>query len=474
VDVGHIIVISDLHISSGLLDDFDRELEDHFARFLENDLACRPYAVELVINGDFLDFVQAPPYKGPTLQAQSQEKLPLCFTQDQSCQKLAAIRAAHQPTFDALQRFLAAKPDNSLTVLPGNHDPDFFWPAVRDNFSKLVSGGDASRAQRIHVHQERAYRPRSCPEAWIEHGQQYDPINSFFISEYPFWSEKNPPILRDQEQQRLYACQGTRFMIDYLNDLDAAYPFVDNVKPFSRFVKLFLVSAADPRFGPLKAAVAAWGILEYLAKLSLIHPKDILGITPIRESGKSELLARLRKLAKENGEMFRRLNQAYPGDRNLGVLLNDASEREHILLWLSVHTELLEEPLPALNAGQLSTGEGEDGYLSLTKGFRLDEKALLREGAINLLDAQNEKGVKLVVMGHTHEPDEKPGGINYYNTGSWTRYYRFNDGKDHASAWSILRDQSYVSFPYMLNYVDIDTQHPGAAQMFCFEKRNHD
>jgi hypothetical protein len=113
-DYKHIIVVSDLHISSGQLDDFDCELEGHFVRFLEGDLAQRPYPVELTVNGDFLDFVQAPPYSGPGLQTQSPEKLPLCFTQEQSRGELAAIHAAHGPTFHALQAFLASKSNNTL------------------------------------------------------------------------------------------------------------------------------------------------------------------------------------------------------------------------------------------------------------------------------------------------------------------------------------------------------------------------
>src|SRR5713226_7161208 len=90
-----LITISDLHISAGALDDFDGELEGHFVRFLEDDLARRPDAVELAINGDFLDFVQAPPFAGPNLEAQTVDKTALCFTQAQSREKFAAIQKAH-------------------------------------------------------------------------------------------------------------------------------------------------------------------------------------------------------------------------------------------------------------------------------------------------------------------------------------------------------------------------------------------
>jgi DNA repair exonuclease SbcCD nuclease subunit len=207
--------------------------------------------------------------------------------------------------------------------------------------------------------------------------------------------------------------------------------------------------------------------------LSLTDSKDVLGVTPIRDTGTSNLLTRLKEMAMENGQLFQRLNQAYPSDRDLGVLLSDPSEQEHVLAWLAEHLELLEEPAEAGRSDLLSTDEGDESYLSLARGFRLDETKLLEDAANKLLDPSSETGVKLVIMGHTHEPVEKPKGLSYYNTGSWTRYYRFNDD-DHPSAWSILREQSYVNFPYELNYVDVDIDLPSAAKMICYKRQDHD
>jgi len=472
VECQRVIVISDLHISAGRLDDFDSELEAHFVHFLE-ELGRRKYPLELVVNGDFLDFVQAPPYGGPDLQSQSNDKVPLCFTQAQSRQKLSAIHASHEPTFQALDQFLTANADNALVVLPGNHDADFFWSGVRDDFVRYVSGEDKSVARRIRIHLESAYQPSQCPEVWIEHGQQYDPINSFFISKYPYWSGNNPPILSDGSQQRLYACLGTRFLIDYLNDLDADYPFVDNVKPFSRFVRLFLTSAADSRFGPVRAAVASWRMLKYLSTLAVTHPKDLLGISQIEDRTGSDLIERLKAMPKVNKEQFSRINNAFPGDRDLSLLLSDSSEQERILQWLASHLELLDEPQAVSDPSLLSIDGTDDQYLSLWKGFQMNETALLVDAAIKLLNANRGRRIQLVVMGHTHEPLERPEGLKYFNTGSWTRYYRFG-GDDHPSAWSILQDQSYKTFPYKLNYTEIDIHNPSAAEMICFEGRDHD
>ena len=74
-----------------------------------------------------------------------------------------------------------------------------------------------------------------------------------------------PPIFRDVNgQERLYECVGTRFLVRFLNPLDAKFPFVDNVKPFSKFIAIFGLSALTPGYGPLTATVMVWAMLKFL------------------------------------------------------------------------------------------------------------------------------------------------------------------------------------------------------------------
>ncbi len=134
-----VIVVSDLHISAGELDDCDEELEQHVIDFIGG-LNYRGDSVELVINGDFIDFVQAPPWRGSDLRTKSDNGVSLCFTEQQSLAKLQACIQRHAPIFDALQAFLKKKSDNLVTILPGNHDADFFWPSVQDVLRAAVSG----------------------------------------------------------------------------------------------------------------------------------------------------------------------------------------------------------------------------------------------------------------------------------------------------------------------------------------------
>src|SRR5207253_1950333 len=110
------------------------------------------------------------------------------------------------------------------------------------------------------------------------------------------------------------------------------------------------------RFGPLKAGVAAWGILRYLSTLAVTHPKDLLGIEEIRDTSRPELLNRLKSMARRKDSLFQKLNAAYPGDRNLAVLLDDPTEQDRVLEWLASNLDLLEEPEHAARLDQLGIG----------------------------------------------------------------------------------------------------------------------
>ena len=74
------VVISDIHVGAGALDDCDAELERCLIEFV-GDLSSTDGPIELVINGDFLDFVQAPPLDGSDLQGLAPDGQRLCFTE---------------------------------------------------------------------------------------------------------------------------------------------------------------------------------------------------------------------------------------------------------------------------------------------------------------------------------------------------------------------------------------------------------
>jgi UDP-2,3-diacylglucosamine pyrophosphatase LpxH len=456
-----IIVISDLHIGAGLLDDCDNELENNLVEFL-NQLGHRPTPVELVINGDFLDFAQAPPWRGSSLESIAPDESPLCFTEEQSLSKLESIIQAHKPIFDAISTFLATKTLNRLVVIPGNHDADFFWSTVRCALAAAL--GPAVR-QRLMFHMERAYRPSAFPRVWIEHGHQSDPLNCFYSHKAEIWSSNAPPIMEDiLGRRRLYECIGTRFLIRFLNYLDAEYPFVDNVKPFSRFIRLFAVSALKPGFGPLKVTIAMWRLMQFVTESIVIRPTDLLGlqedsvIASLLNTYKQAPASRQRALA----EAVR--HHGFNLDRPLEMYVADKKRADSLLNFLADNPALLES-LDEEERGFLSLGE-DAGTLSLARGFAVDESGELKKRAKELLRRDD---VGAVVMGHTHEAVNSS---DYINAGSWTRYYTFVSGQE-PSSWSLLKVDSYANFPYSLKYVEISGDAPDCLRLVTFKERSH-
>ncbi len=465
-----IVVISDLHIGAGPLDDCDDELQKELVDFLRS-MAAKASPVELVINGDFLDFAQSPPWQSADLEAESADDIPLCFTEQQSSAKLQAILDKHQPIFAALGAFLGAKRENTLTVLPGNHDADFFWPAIRSMFYDAVCGSNPNVRNRLRFHLERAYRSPNYPAAWIEHGHQYDPCNAFVVNGVPRWSEAAPPIFCDKTgTRRLLECVGTRFMVRFLNRLDADYPFVDNIKPFSKFLRIFGVSALVPGYGPLRAAAMIWEMMKFLAKTVKCRPRDLLGIEGETNADAHKVLLReIKKLTDEERKAFTR-HLCECGfvdlDRPLLMYVEDFENAERLLSFIAEQPAAL-DGWPEPPEGMLGIGSG-DGTLTLSHGYLVNETKLLMDGAKQVLADDT---LNTVIMGHTHESVTPVAGLCYINTGSWTRYFRAGENAQ-LKAWSTLRDRTYETFPYDLNYAEIDTSRHDVARLITFRSRH--
>jgi hypothetical protein len=294
---------------------------------------------------------------------------------------------------------------------------------------------------------------------WIEHGHQYDPINAFFVQQIeewggmggpkPFWSRASSPVFEGVDgQQRLFECIGTRFLIKFLNGLDADYPFVDNVKPFSRFLKIFGASVGALGYGLGKPAVAVWSMIRFLGNRLISSPEDLLCYRKQTASDAQALVqSMLRPMSQARQEALadQLVAQGYHLEVPLAKLARDAEGAESLLAFLEDHLDLA-AGLAADNEGLL--GHGTAGTLSLAKGFNINETELLRAAARSILESGD---AEIVVMGHTHERVDDPA---YFNPGCWTRYYTFAPD-DPTPAWQVLREDSYRFFPFQMNYVEI-------------------
>jgi UDP-2,3-diacylglucosamine pyrophosphatase LpxH len=447
-----VIVISDLHIGAGPLEDFDPEVEQALGEFCDQ-IVAEKQPTEVVINGDFLDFVQAEPWQSGEFESATKTGVPLCFTEDQSIEKLESILRAHTATFDALADLLKSKDVRRLTILPGNHDADLFWSSVRDKIRARVGANRSESSEKVNFHLEAQYQPAEFPRLWIEHGHQRDACNSFEIDGVSCWSAQRPPILEDvHKKQRLVECVGTRFLLKFLNGIDEKYPFVDNVKPFSKFVRMFLVSEASRDFGPMKALVSYWALASFIGGRLAKSPKDLLGADEspaklIAEMGR--LIDQLSNVRAEKLKARLTVEGFSFGNRQLKFFAKqDDANVEKLLNFLSEHPNALEE-VESDKAGLLSPGD--KGYLTLGGGFIADETRELKKAARQIIA----DGLATdVVMGHTHEPVDLNPALNYVNTGSWIRYFR-EAADNERSSWAMLKKSAYANFPYELAYAEM-------------------
>ena len=191
-----LLILSDVHLGNDLND-----LTHDGARRSERvdaDLACllehyRQKAPSgrrwrLVIAGDFIDFIGMailPPDDELDTKPSDEERAHgLSNGVYHGRVKLRAVAARHRVVFDALADFVAE--GHALTIVHGNHDVDFHWDGVKQEFRALLvefavrrrGGDDAFRA-------ELASRIEFAPwfyyvggVAYVEHGHQYDTLCS--------------------------------------------------------------------------------------------------------------------------------------------------------------------------------------------------------------------------------------------------------------------------------------------------------
>jgi UDP-2,3-diacylglucosamine pyrophosphatase LpxH len=461
-----LIVISDVHVGSGPLDDFDEELEQGFVDFL-GQLAADTTPTLLVINGDFLDFAQAEPWQSHDLESHTDDGVPLCFTEEQSVAKLQSIVRAHEAAFAALGRLMHNPYGHRVVILPGNHDADFFWPRVRAEFELAVGHGSQDN-QRLRFHLEQAYCPGDFPGVWIEHGHQHDACNRFSLGGTLLWSEKTPPIRQDHAGvPRLLECVGTRFLIGFLNALDAEYPFVDNVKPFSKFVRMFLASTVHRDFGPIKASIAYWGFVRFFATSLRTSPRILLdadrGLSATLRQLKDRLTAMRRSSKDRLVHALTRSDFSFKG-MPFDFYVADEGRLTTLLDFLCTKSALLnafeDEPPGLLSAAAA-------GYLTLGGGYLADETAALKTAARDLI---RRACATTVVMGHTHEPVLPDADLNYVNVGCWTRYLRGAAEQRKQWSWRLLKSDMYENFPFELAYAEVPQKDPTAVARRLFRR----
>lgn len=210
------IVVSDLHLGKGRLLPggginsleefyFDEKLVEFIHYYSTG--AYREYNVELIINGDFLNFLQCD-FRGHYLTV---------VTETVALEVLKYIVDGHKAVFKAMREF-AAKPGNEITYVVGNHDQAMLFPGCRNYFNSVI--GQPVRFKNIVYFFDGVH---------IEHGHMHEAANRMDPKKFFLKKDLPEPILN--------LPFGSHFFIELVLKIKEKYPHVDKIRPFSRMIK---------------------------------------------------------------------------------------------------------------------------------------------------------------------------------------------------------------------------------------------
>jgi UDP-2,3-diacylglucosamine pyrophosphatase LpxH len=438
-----VYVISDLHLGGAppaVAGERGFQLCTQVAALAEfiGQLSAQPVApddrVELVVNGDFVDFLAE---EAPAGAAGGSPWSPLKEDPKLARQLLADIAARNRQVFAALGEF--HRRGHTLTLLLGNHDVELAFPMVRQALTTLL-GLPAGAALRF-LHDGEAYR---VGDALIEHGNRYDRFNVVDHDALRRVCSLQSRGQRIPDDLRLPAPVGSQLVAEVMNPIKRDYPFIDLLKPES--------TAAVPLLLALEPG--ARGHAARLATLALKASQHTY-VTPAmpKRSGDISAMAAPRSadLGARVADLGARTAPRATDEADLQRVLVEALGPEaggQFLAQLSAPGTPPEVARRGDIAARSGGWSGGFGLLKLILGggaaaSRLDalhtalqafcDPALFdksRESANSpYLKAASELAqgeIRHVVMGHTHLAREValPSGGRYLNSGTWADLMR--------------------------------------------------
>jgi UDP-2,3-diacylglucosamine pyrophosphatase LpxH len=218
------LLLSDLHLGRGrLLEDGRLNSFEEFyyteklVEFIQyySAGAFRDYDVEIIINGDFLNFLQVD-YKSHYLTT---------ITESISVEILKSILEGHEPVFKAMGEFLS-QPFRKITYVIGNHDQPMMFQGCRDYLDQFV-GRPLQYKNIVYL----------VDGIHIEHGHMHEAVNrmdprKLFIKQGLLEPILNLPL-------------GSHFFIEFVLKVKEKYPHIDKIRPFDMMIKWALFN--DPK-----------------------------------------------------------------------------------------------------------------------------------------------------------------------------------------------------------------------------------
>ncbi len=449
-----VVILSDLHWGEGRDPDTGRvsRLEDFFydlemAEFLDHQ--CRRAEGEgrplrLILAGDVFDFllVTSVPDEATCqrlgLRPRRQErKFGLRATEPGSVWKLDRIVRGHPALFAALGRLLAT--GHEIVVLPGNHDPELFFPGVRDRLRyHLVRRAEAQGGEPEACSSRLSFEPWFHYEPgrlFVEHGHQYEESSVIRRLLAPLW------LGRPRSFSPELDLPVGSLLVRYLhNGLKRRNPYIRNFVSLDDYLR-FLGAQDMAKTLPqaLRNARFLWRALQEAPLFSservqrACREHDALRDALDQQHGLGGALRQLEAswpvaAGQTKARLFRKMVE--PALRQVGVAVLVAFVT--LYAWALVFN--LITAVPWLAEGPFAKA----GWLVLLAVFTFAAVAAVVRAAGRLLKTRGDSsfeslephaerisrlvGVPCVAMGHTHLADRRclSTGGHFINTGTWT------------------------------------------------------
>jgi len=407
-----IFVISDLHMGAGQGHDgnytgCENFFADHsFARFIKRLMANNRDAKKLlVINGDLVDFLRITnvPHTAEDIEkwhsallsirinkpedelrasvTGKERKYGLKTDDYKSVWKLLKCAQGHPMFFAGLAHWLAE--GHKLIITKGNHDLEWFWPAVRDYMAMLMAQKTAAvSAMSVQGALNQTVQPNLLfvddkliinDVLYIEHGHRYE----------RFTVVDGPPVLENQTELNLPF--GSFFNRYLINRVELAYPYIDNVRPRENLLPVLI----RERF-PLAVKI----LFNYVPFALRVIPK--------------------RKYAFALRYLFQFLWMIV-----LPILLVVAGFLYFNPVKISFSTPTGIWGMVFKTLENLALLISSYFLSRLFAMLKLSSPGSLYKNAQHVMD--HYPGVAIVTFGHTHDPEQKESHSSkrYYNTGTW-------------------------------------------------------
>jgi len=382
----NLIVISDLHLSEGrnketkrysLNEDFF--FDESFCRFLRYlDRGSQKYQKtwKLIIAGDMIDFLQITslPETGEVDFdiSEREKRFGLGTEAIKTIWKLKRIMVGHWRFFQGLANFL--NKGHQVIIIPGNHDIEFVYEQVQNTLKSELPKylTDPPEVKNLEANLE--FLPWFYYEpdlVFVEHGHQYDALNSFDFFLCPFRSIDRKTVMD--------LPSGSFFVRYFFNKIEKIDPFADNIKPMTRYI----CWALKHRFFSSVFRGVLWNYGKFLL----------------------EALKKRKPLSEQEKDQ--------PSQKQNGLIKLEAKR-----------FNLPEDKLHSIKSLWIPSSISNESFLKVLKRFLSYEKAspyLTKADKIREI-----LGIEYIIFGHTHDPDlrglpeDKKRISEYVNSGTWT------------------------------------------------------